>query len=427
MSLALTILFLIFLFIIHIPIAFALGIAATAYMLISDIDLIIVSQQVANGPDSWILLAMPLFVTVGLLMNTTGIAHRLIRFADALVGHLRGGLALVNVIASMIFGGISGSAVADTAALGSILIPAMEKEGYEKSFIAALTSSSASIGIIIPPSITMIVYGAVSRTPLGTLFIAGMIPGILVGISQMIVAFILAKKNNWGIRTPFLLSKLIKTAMSAFLGLIMPVIVIGGIVSGVFTPTEAGAIGIVYGILISLFFYKSITFKNLYRVLVDSAVLTSVVMIVIATSYTLSWMLSHQQIPQIAAEIFLNLSNNPSIILILTSFVLIIAGCLLHGDPMVLIVVPLVLPSVLNMGIDLIHFGMLVVFCCAIGQQTPPVGSTLFVVSAISGVDMMKITKSNLPFIGLFILLLSLLIFVPEIVMFLPNAVFPTK
>ena len=240
MSLALTILFLIFLFIIHIPIAFALGIAATAYMLISDIDLIIVSQQVANGPDSWILLAMPLFVMVGLLMNTTGIAHRLIRFADALVGHLRGGLAIVNIIASMIFGGISGSAVADTAALGSILIPAMEKEGYEKSFIAALTSSSASIGIIIPPSITMIVYGAVSNTPLGALFIAGMIPGILVGISQMIVAFILAKKNNWGIRTPFLLSKLIKTAMSAFWGLIMPAIVIGGIVSGVFTPTEAG-------------------------------------------------------------------------------------------------------------------------------------------------------------------------------------------
>ena len=274
MSLALTILFLIFLFIIHIPIAFALGIAATAYMLISDIDLIIVSQQVANGPDSWILLAMPLFVMVGLLMNTTGIAHRLIRFADALVGHLRGGLAIVNIIASMIFGGISGSAVADTAALGSILIPAMEKEGYEKSFIAALTSSSASIGIIIPPSITMIVYGAVSNTPLGA----------LVGISQMIVAFILAKKNNWGIRTPFLLSKLIKTAMSAFWGLIMPAIVIGGIVSGVFTPTEAGAVGVVYGILISLFFYKSITFKNLYRVLVDSAVLTSIVMIVIATS-----------------------------------------------------------------------------------------------------------------------------------------------
>lgn len=399
-----------------IPIAFAIGIAAWGYVLAAGIPQIVLAQQIGNGPDSWILLAMPLFVMAGLLMNETGISTRLIAFAEALVGHLRGGLAMVNVVAAMLFGGISGSAVADATALGSILIPGMTKAGYPKEFSAALTSSSGSIGIIIPPSIPMILYGAITGVSVSTLFVAGILPGLLMGMSQMAIIYVLARKFGWGGSVPFEWKRLGLAARDAALGLFMPLIIMGGILGGIFTPTEAGAIAVVYGIAVSVFFYRTLTWNRLYRTLIDSAIITSIVMIMVSTSFALGWVMTFERIPQEVAAWFLDLNLGREAFLIVVCLILIGLGCIMHGDPMMLLTVPILMPSVKALGVDPVHFGILVVLCVAIGQQTPPVGSTLFVVAALSGKDIFAITRANIPFIVAMVSLTLLILFVPQLV-----------
>ena len=256
-------------------------------MWLSDVSLLVLAQQVANGPDNWILLAMPLFVLAGLLMNATGIADRIFALARALVGHIRGGLALVNVVDSMLFGGLSGSATADSAALGSIIIPAMAREGYPPAFAAALTSSTASIGIIVPPSITMIIYGSVAGVSVGALFVAGIVPGILVVLVQGLTVYAIARSRGWGGDTRFSWRGLGRAIRDAWLALIMPLIIIGGIVFAVFTPTEAGAVAVVYGVVVG-FVFRALSLRSLYRALVDSAILTAIVMILVSTSISLT-------------------------------------------------------------------------------------------------------------------------------------------
>jgi C4-dicarboxylate transporter DctM subunit len=406
---------------IGVPIAFAIGIAAWAYMLMADVPTIIFAQQVANGPDSWILLAMPLFVLAGGLMNETGISTRLIDFAEAMVGHLRGGLAMVNVVASMLFGGISGSSVADTAALGSVLIPGMVKEGYSKEISAAITSSSASIGIIVPPSIPMIIYGAIASVSVGTLFMAGIIPGILVGLTQMVVLHGLARRYGWGGTVSFSPRRLWQKGHRAVLGLFMPVIIIGGILGGVFTPTEAGAVAVVYGVVIAMVFYRSLSLRGLYRALVNAGILTAVVMIIVSTSFTFGWVMAHELVPQNVASWFASLSLSPTHFLIVVSILLVLLGCILHGDPLLLITVPVLLPAAKTLGIDPIHFGIVAVLCVALGQQTPPVGSTLFVVSAISGRNIFAIARANIPLVLTIVFVLTLVLFFPELVTWLPR------
>ena len=406
---------------IGVPIAFAIGIAAWAYMLMADVPTIIFAQQVANGPDSWILLAMPLFVLAGGLMNETGISTRLIDFAEAMVGHMRGGLAMVNVVASMLFGGISGSSVADTAALGSVLIPGMVKEGYSKEISAAITSSSASIGIIVPPSIPMIIYGAIASVSVGTLFMAGIIPGILVGLAQMVVLHGLARRNGWGGTVSFSPRRLWQTGHRAVLGLFMPVIIIGGILGGVFTPTEAGAVAVVYGVVIAIVFYRSLSLRGLYRALVNAGILTAVVMIIVSTSFTLGWVMAHELVPQNVASWFTSLSLTPTSFLIVVSLLLVVLGCILHGDPLLLITVPVLLPAAKALGIDPIHFGIVAVLCVALGQQTPPVGSTLFVVSAISGRNIFAIARANIPLVLTIVSVLAIVIVFPEFATWLPR------
>jgi C4-dicarboxylate transporter DctM subunit len=408
------------LLVIRVPIAFALGITAWLYMWAGGVDLRILAQQVANGPDNWILLAMPLFVLAGLLMNTAGISDRIFALARALVGHVRGGLGLVNVVDSMLFGGLSGSAVADSAALGSVILPAMKKEGYPPAFSAALTSSTASIGIIIPPSIPMIIYGAVAGVSVGALFIAGIVPGILVGLGQGAVVYAIARARGWGGDHRFSWRGLGRAVREAWLALVMPVIILGGITFSVFTPTEAGAVAVVYGVLVG-FLYRTLTLRTLYRALVDSAVLTAMVMILVSTSLSLGWVLSHERVPQLLTAWFVQLTRDPTALLLVITVLLIVAGCFLHGDPILLIIVPILLPAVKALGIDLLHFGMIVVFTVAIGQQTPPVGSTLFVVSALSGRGIMEITAANLPFVLVITAIMYLLLFVPSLVLFLPR------
>ena len=406
---------------IGLPIAFAIGVVAWVYMLVSGVPMIVLAQRIATGPDSWVLLAMPLFVLAGLLMNDTGISSRILRFAEAMIGHMKGGLAMVNVLASMLFGGVSGSSVADTAALGSVLIPGMSKKGYTPEVSAAITSSSASIGIVIPPSIPMILYGAITGVSVGTLFIAGIIPGILIGLSQMMVIAVLARRHDWGAVETFSWRRLGITAIEGAPGLLMPIIIIGGIVSGVFTPTEAGAIAVAYGLVISILFYRALTFAALYRALVNAGVLTAVVMIIISMSYAFGWVMAHEQVPHAIATWVAGLDLGPMAFLFLVSAILIVMGAILHGDPLLLIMVPILFPAVAALGIDPLHFGMVMVFCIAIGQQTPPVGSTLFVVSAIAKRNIFAVSRANIPFVIALIAVLALIILVPKVTFILPE------
>lgn len=421
MTFALTIIALFAMVALGVPIAFAIGIAAWGYMMAAGVPAVVFAQQVASGPDSWILLAMPLFILSGLLMNATELAHRIIIFADALVGHLRGGLAMVNVVASMLFGGISGSAVADSAAMGTVLIPGMKKKGYSTEVSAAITSSSSSIGIIIPPSISMILFGAITGASAGTLFIAGIVPGIMIGLTMMAVIFVLARRHHWGGDADFSMPRLARTAVQASWALFMPVVIIGGIVSGIFTPTEAGGVAVAYGIVVAVVIYRTLTLRKLYDCLVQAAVLTGVVMAVVAMSYTLGWVMTHELIPQAVASWISEQDMGRLAFLLVISVVLIALGAILHGDPLLLITVPIFMPAVAGLGIDPIHFGIVAVICVAIGQQTPPVGSVLFVVSAISRRDIFAVSRANVPFVMAMVFVLAVVIVFPDVVLWLPE------
>ena len=406
---------------VDVPVAFAIGIASLAYFVMADVPLVVAAQQVVSGPDSWVLLALPTFVLAGLVMNTSGISARIVGFANALVGHIRGGLAMANVVDSMLFGGISGSATADTAALGTVIIPAMVKEGYNRAFVAALTSSTASIGIVIPPSIPMIIYGSVAEVSVGKLFLAGIIPGLLMGLFQGAVVYYLALKKGWKPSHPFSWRTLAEHSRAATLALVMPVIILGGIMFGVFTPTEAGAVACIYGFVVAALIYRSISVREFYGTLVDASVLTAVVMTTVSFSLLMGWILSQQRVPQLITEWFAGITTDPVITLVLITLLLIVLGGPLDATPLLLIVVPILLPLVKALGIDLVHFGIIVVFTIVISQQTPPVGSPLFVVSAISGEDIFAISRENIPFILAVALLMYIILFFPEIVLLIPR------
>ena len=410
------------LLIIGMPIAFAVGLAAWSLFILKGVPLILSIQQMHSGTDSFILLAVPFFITAGLIMGTGGISKRIISFCSACIGHVRGGLGIVNVLASMIFAGISGSAVADTAAIGGILIPGMIEKGYPKRYSAAITATSATIGIVIPPSIPMVLYGVVSGTSIAALFIAGIIPGLLIGIFQMITAYTIACKYNYPTEGSFSFNNLIVTTRRTFLALLLPVILIGGITSGIVTPTEAGAIAVIFGIVISLI-YGTLSLKNLYKVILDSAILTAIIMIIVSTSSMFGWVLSWESIPQTIAQWVFRLNLSPNLTLLFISALFIILGTFLHANPMMLIVVPIMIPLVEYLGLDLVHFGILVVLLIGIGQQTPPVGSALYVCSAISGEDILSIAIAGLPFLFCIFLVLLITLFFPDIALFLPRLV----
>ncbi len=414
---------LIVLLVIRVPIAFSLALLALYIMLQSNIQMLILPQRMFSGADSFSFIALPLFVLVGILMNKIGISETLLRFVGAMVGHIRGGLSLVNIVFSMFFAGISGSSVADTAAVGTVIIPDMVKKGYPASYAAAVTSASSTIGIIIPPSIPMIVYGIVTGTSIRTLFIAGMIPGILLGLGQIVVAYAIAKKKNFPLEGEFSWEHLGQTFVKALPVLILPFIIIGGIVFGIFTPVEAGAVAVFYALVVDLILYHKIKWKLFYDVLLEAGIMTSIIMIIISASTYLGWALAYERIPQQIAYLFLGTVNDPVILLLLIACLLIFAGTFLHGAPLLIIIVPLLLPMLMMMEIDLVYFGMIAVICLGIGQQTPPVGSALYVTSAISGVDIMDVSKAAIPFILIIVAILLLVIFVPDVAMFLPSII----
>lgn len=408
------------------PVAFAIALASI-YGIISvgNIPLMVVPQRMFTQIDSFPLMAVPFFILAGNLMDRGGISIKIINFAGNLVGHIRGGLAMVSVVASMIFGGISGSAAADSAAIGSVLIPAMEKKNYGKSFAAALTATAGSIGVIIPPSIPMVIYAITGSVSIGKLFLGGYIPGLLIGLGLMAVSYYFAIKRGYPAEPKASLKSLWKSFIESIWALLMVVIIMGGILSGVFTATEASVVAVVYSIIVGMFVYKQLKLSDLPKIFVESGVTTAMVMFCVATTAILSWILTNQQIPIKITTAILSITQNRIIILILINIILLFLGTILDTTPAIILIVPILLPIVTKLGIDPVHFGLITVTNLAIGLSTPPVGLTLFVSSSIANMPMSKMFKSLIPFWAVMIFVLGLITFIPGITMYLPNKFMP--
>ena len=410
---------------IGVPISFSIGISSLLTMMLS-IDAIpsvtTVSQRMATGLDSFALLAIPFFILAGQLMNSGGIARRLIDFAKVLVGKLPGGLAFVNILAAMFFGAISGSAVAAASAIGGFMTPVMEKEGYDKSFSAAVNITSATTGLIIPPSNILIVYSLASGgVSIAALFLAGYIPGLLFGLSLMIVAYIYAKKHNYKVNFEFSFSDAVKKFFNALPSLLLIIIVIGGIVAGYFTATEASAVAVLYAFILSVFIYKEIKLKDLPDILLISASTTAIVMLLVGTSMAMSWVMAYENIPQNVAQALLALSDNKIVILIIINIILLFIGTFMDMTPAVLIFTPIFLPVAIQLGINPIHFGIMMVMNLSVGLCTPPVGSVLFVGCSVADLPITKVIKPLIPMFLAMLVALLLVTYIEELSLIVPQ------
>jgi len=406
-----------FLVLINIPIAVALGAIALIGMVVSKgFDSVYnAALTMFDGATNFPLLAIPLFILAGALMNTTSISHRLINLTSALIGFVRGGLAMVNVGVSMFFAEISGSAVADVAAIGSVLIPAMKNRNYSPELSAAVTSSSASIAIIIPPSIAMIIYGALSDTSIVQLFVAGIIPGFLGGFSMMALCYWYAVRYNLPRESSFSLRKLWKALKEAGWALTLPVIILGGIFGGIVTATEGAGLAVVAALIIGGIIYRELNWQHLRKAMVEGVTQTAVVMLLVATSAVLGLYLTEMQVPQNFAHWMINFTNNKILVLALLNVMLFIVGMFLHGAAAIILIVPIVMPLVHQLGINPVQFGLIMTLNIAIGQQTPPVASVLVTSCSIAKTDIWETTKVNIPFILVLFGVLMLVTYFPPV------------
>jgi len=406
------------------PVAWSITISALLTMLVSIPALpafTTVAQRIGTGLDSFALLAIPFFILSGELMNKGGIAHRLIAFAKTLVGALPGGLALINIISAMLMGAIAGSAMASASAMGSILGPEMEKEGYSREFGAAVNITSATTGLLIPPSNVLIVYSLASGgASIAALFLAGYIPGILTGLLLMLVASFWARKKGYKVGKRSTFKNILKTFIDAIPSLFMLVVVIGGIVTGIFTATEASAIAVLYSVVLG-FIYKEITFEKLPQILLDSSSTTAIVMLLIGASMSMSWALSFENIPQDISTGLLSISDNKIIILLIINLLLLFVGIFMDMTPAVLIFTPIFLPVVMKLGLDPVHFGIIMILNLCIGLCTPPVGSVLFVGVGIANTTIEKVIKPLLPLFVVMIIALFLITYFPQLSLWLPG------
>lgn len=409
---------------IGVPVAWSIGISGLLTMLVSIPALpafTTVAQRMGTGLDSFALLAIPFFIIAGEIMNQGGIARRLVDFAKTLVGSLPGGLAHVNIMAAMLFGAIAGSAVAAASAIGSIMGPAMEKEGYTKQFGAAVNIASSTTGLVIPPSNILIVYSLASGgVSIAALFLAGYVPGLLTGLLMMIIAGFWAKWKKFPVGERSRLSAVVRTFIAAFPSLLLLVVVMGGIVAGIFTATEASAVAVVYCLGLA-FFYKEITWRDLKPMLLNSAGTTAIVMLLIATSMSMSWIMAFENIPQNITELLLSISDNKIVILLIINLTLLFVGVFMDMTPAVLIFTPIFLPVVKSLGVDPTHFGIIMVMNLCIGLCTPPVGSVLFVGVGVAGTTIQKVVKPLLPLFIAMLVALMLVTFVPVLSLWLPG------
>jgi tripartite ATP-independent transporter DctM subunit len=406
-----------------IPIAFVMGITAlTALFALPGVPLHLIPQRLFTGMDSFPIMAVPFFILGGDLMNAAKITDRIIDFSKLLVGRIRGGLGHVNIVGSMFFAGISGSAVADASCLGSILIPAMEKDGYDVHYASAITASAAVIGPIIPPSIPMVVLALLANLSVGALFLGGVLPGIFIGLGLMAANYVISRRRRYArVEEPLSLKKLIHTLFGAIIPLLMPLIIMGGILSGVFTPTEAASIAVAYALFVGFFVLRTLTLKDLPRIFFRSTVATSTILIVMAMANAFSWILATQQIPQQVSQFIFSISKNPYVILLLINIFLLIVGCFLEGLAAIILIVPILMPVVTQLGIHPIHFALVVVVNLMIGLLTPPLGLCLFVVCGISKIKLGPLFKEVFPFLIVEIAILFVITYMPWFTLALPR------
>ena len=408
-----------------VPVAFALGIATFFGILLTDVPVLVIFQRMFAGVDSFTLLAIPFFILMGNIMEKGGIARRIVNFSNIIIGRIQGGLSAVNVLASMFFAGISGSAVADTSSIGSMLIPMMNEEGYDRNYSAAVTCTSSTIGLIIPPSNSMILYSFVAGgVSIAKLFAAGIIPGVLVGIGLIIAGYIISVKRGYPSHPSPSLKEAIRITRDATLSLFIVVIIVYGILGGIFTATEAAVFGVVYALLITIFVYKEVKFKDLSDILLKTVYTTAIVMFLLATSSAFAYIMALERIPTLIYTLLLSITTNKYILLLIINITLLIIGTFMDMSPAILIFTPILLPIAVKLGLSPIHFGIMMLVNLCVGLNTPPVGTVLFVGIGIANTTMTQIIKPLLCFLIPMVIVLLLVTYIEPITMLLPDLLF---
>lgn len=425
MMLSIMLILLVVLILLGVPIAFSLGASSIVYFLVERPALItMVPQRIWAGTNNFVIIAMPLFILAGELMNRGGLTKRIIDFSLLLVRPIRGGLGEVNVVASMIFGGISGSSVADTSALGSILIPNMVKKGYSKGFSAGITVASSTMGMIIPPSVPMLIYAMISGASVGRLFLAGLVPGILIGVSQLVVVYVLSKKNGYHPPvTKFDSREAIATIRNGMLAILMPLIIILTVSLGIATASESAAVAVLYAAILGLFIYKELTLRDIIISLKKTVMISSSIMVIVGFTMVYTWILAVEQIPVFIADFILGLQVHPFVIFIFLDILILFIGTFVDVTPSLLLLVPILLPVMRQFGIDELQFGAIMIVGTAIGLVTPPVGMCLNVATKICGLSIMQIFRHALPFIICNVIILILVTFIPAVSTWLPSII----
>lgn len=409
--------------ILKVPIMVSLGVSSIITAFYLDIPLLIIAQRMVKGVESFSLLAIPFFVISGEIMGSGGISQQLIDFANVFVGRFRGGLAQINILASMFFGGISGSAIADLSSQGPIILPAMEKQGYDKNFSVSVSVASSTQGIIIPPSHNMIIYStAAGGLSVGALFMAGVIPGIMLGLSQMIVVYFVSKKYNYPVAKPLSLKESIKVLLTSFPGLLTIVIIIGGTLSGFFTATESASFAAIYAFILTFIIYRSISIKKFKTLLYNTLKTLSMVMGLIAAASAFGYIMAYLQVPLRVADVLLSISTNKYVIILLINIMLLFLGMIMDVAPVIIITTPILLPIIQQIGIHPVQFGVIMLVNLAIGLCTPPVGASLFVGCSIGNTTIEAVVKKIIPFYVSMFVVLMLVTFIPEISLFIPRA-----
>jgi C4-dicarboxylate transporter DctM subunit len=406
------------------PIVFALGSSSLfALALASDVSLIVVPQRMIAQIDSFALLAVPFFVLAGMVMEQGGISARLITFASCLVGHFRGGLAMVCVLSSMIFAGVSGSTSADAAAIGAILIPAMISRGYDRGFVASLQAAAATMGPIIPPSTLAIIYGSLTNVSVGKLFLAGIVPGLMIGLALMALTHFYAGKLGYPVERRERRATARETWNSfrrSFWALMVPVVILGGIVSGVFTATESGVVAALYALFVALFIYRELGWRDLPQVLLRSSLTTAMVMIVIASAGVLSWILANERLPELARAFLTSISSDRTVVLFIILALMLAIGCIMEIVAAAMIMIPVVFPIARALGIDDVHFGLLIVVTMALGAVTPPIGVTLYITLGLAGIPLSAVNRYIWPMVGMIVAIVVVCALLPPLVTFIP-------
>ena len=410
-----------FLLVFRVPIAFALGLSSVVYFMMNGMPLTTIPQIMITPFDSFPILAVPLFMLAGELMNTGGVSHRLYNFAKVLVGHIPGSLGHVNVIGSMIFAGMSGSAVADAAGLGAVEIHEMIAEGFDPDFSAAVTAASSTVGPIIPPSIPFVIYGSMAGVSVGALFAGGAIPGTIMGLSMLPVVYVIARKRSYKIYKRATLGDLGRAIQSAFLPLLTPVILMGGILSGIVTPTEAAVLAVVYALILGCFVYREYNISQLFRIFSQVGRSTGTVIFILTTASVFGWILAYEGVPGMVAKTLFEITRNKYLLLLILNILFLMLGCFMDTITILLVMVPMVLPTVKEARIDLVHFGVFLTLNLMIGLLTPPVGMCSYIVADLAKISFERVVKATIPFMVILILVLMIITYIPSTVTWLPS------